>query len=175
MGNKAGVEYAAHGLQGRRPTMEDAEATIPNYGGKSTQAFFGIFDGHVGPNCSKFVSSGLPKLLLKEPNFATNTKDALTRAFFKIDKEWLTKAKAANPIMKDGSTGVVVLIKDQKVYCANTGDSRSVMYQGGNVVPLSFDQKPEDQAEQRRCEALSFFSLTRCLSSCFTLLPNVND
>lgn len=159
MGNKPGIEHAAFGLQGRRPTMEDAEATIVNYGGKPNQALFGIFDGHVGPQCSKYVSSNLPKLLLKEADFASNPKQALTNAFFKVDKDWLTKAKAANPILKDGSTGVVVLLKDDKVYCANTGDSRSVMYQGGKVVPLSFDQKPEDPAEQRR-----FVSLFRFLS-----------
>jgi serine/threonine protein phosphatase PrpC len=150
MGNKVGIEYASFGLQGRRPTMEDAEATITNYGGKPTQAFFGIFDGHVGPQCSKYVSQNLPKLLLKESSFGSDTKDALTSAFFKCDKDWLLKAKASTPVLKDGSTGVVVLLKDQKIYCANTGDSRSVMYQAGKVVPLSFDQKPEDPAEQRR-------------------------
>lgn len=161
MGNKGSIEYASFGLQGRRPTMEDAETTLVNYGGKPNQAFFGIFDGHVGPQCSKYVSQNLPKLLLKESTLSSNPKEALTNAFFRVDKEWLAKAKSSNPVMKDGSTGVVVLLLDQKIYCANTGDSRSVMYQGGKVVPLSFDQKPEDPNEQRRYVRPSFSSFSR--------------
>ena len=55
------------------------------------------------------------------------------------DQEW-----------KDGSTGIVVLIYDQKIYCANAGDCRAVMCENGSVVPLSKDHKPDDPIEKER-------------------------
>jgi serine/threonine protein phosphatase PrpC len=146
MGNKAGVEYYSHGIQGRRDAMEDAELCLPTFG--KTDALFGIFDGHFGANCSKFVCSALPKNILKESNYSSAPKDALVQAFMKTDKEWLKMAKDKK--MQDGSTGCVVLIKDNKIYCANTGDSRAVMSVGGKTVALSEDHKPETPAEQKR-------------------------
>jgi len=128
--------------------MEDAATTITNFGGNDKWAFFGIFDGHFGDGCSKYISTNLPKLILKEPLLNTNTSQALINAYLKADLEFLTMAKPKK--MLDGSTGVGVFLKDTKLYCANTGDSRAVMCQGGRAVALSIDQKPEDPKEQKR-------------------------
>ena len=40
-----------------------------------------------------------------------------------------------------------------KLYVANAGDSRCILGKGGNVVPLSFDHKPENEEEIARIEA----------------------
>lgn len=40
-----------------------------------------------------------------------------------------------------------------KIYVANAGDSRCILGKGGNVVPLSFDHKPENEEEIARIEA----------------------
>lgn len=49
-----------------------------------------------------------------------------------------------------GSTAVVVLIKDNRLYCANAGDSRAVACINGKVETLSMDHKPNNEAESKR-------------------------
>ncbi|XP_014681929.1 PREDICTED: probable protein phosphatase 2C T23F11.1 [Priapulus caudatus] len=58
--------------------------------------------------------------------------------------------------MKDelaGSTAVVVLLKRDKIYCGNVGDSRAVASVRGEVEQLSFDHKPSNEAESKRIMA----------------------
>ena len=54
-----------------------------------------------------------------------------------------------------GCTANVVMIDypSSKIYVANAGDSRCILGRGGNIVPLSFDHKPENQTEIDRIEA----------------------
>ena len=49
-----------------------------------------------------------------------------------------------------GCTSCVVLIVGDKIYCANAGDSRSVLCKNGKEIPLSFDHKPSNPAEEDR-------------------------
>jgi serine/threonine protein phosphatase PrpC len=50
-----------------------------------------------------------------------------------------------------GSTGVMVLVKDNHLHCANVGDSRAILIRGSNyVIELSTDQKPSDPIEKQR-------------------------
>jgi serine/threonine protein phosphatase PrpC len=50
-----------------------------------------------------------------------------------------------------GTTIVVVIVTPEWVVCANAGDSRAVFAKSGaKAVPLSYDHKPDDEAEQRR-------------------------
>lgn len=57
------------------------------------------------------------------------------------------------PGTDSGCTAVVALIRDDKIYVANAGDSRCVLCQAGKAVDLSFDHKPEDDIERTRIEA----------------------
>lgn len=42
-----------------------------------------------------------------------------------------------------GCTAVLTLVtEDNTIYCANSGDSRAVLSDGGLAVPLSTDHKP---------------------------------
>ena len=53
-----------------------------------------------------------------------------------------------------GTTACVVVVTPEWIVCANAGDSRSVMSKLGNrVVPLSYDHKPDDDAEEKRIRA----------------------
>lgn len=50
-----------------------------------------------------------------------------------------------------GTTANVVLFTPNWIICANAGDSRSVYSKQGNcTIPLSYDHKPDDEAEERR-------------------------
>ena len=46
-----------------------------------------------------------------------------------------------------GCTATVVLVTPDEIYCANAGDSRTVLYKAGNAIDLSHDHKPSDEAE----------------------------
>ncbi len=60
------------------------------------------------------------------------------------EEEWQQKQDS-------GTTAVAVLITPQWIICSNAGDSRSVYSKQGNcTIPLSYDHKPDDEAEERR-------------------------
>jgi len=42
------------------------------------------------------------------------------------------------------------LITDQEIYCANAGDSRTVLCERGQAVDLSKDHKPTYEGEKKR-------------------------
>eukprot|EP01104_Vermistella_antarctica_P011721 TRINITY_DN330_c0_g1_i1.p2 TRINITY_DN330_c0_g1~~TRINITY_DN330_c0_g1_i1.p2 ORF type:complete len:420 (+),score=140.92 TRINITY_DN330_c0_g1_i1:66-1325(+) len=52
-----------------------------------------------------------------------------------------------------GCTSVVAMIRGNKVYVANAGDSRAVISKAGVATPLSIDHKPHDEEEFRRITA----------------------
>jgi len=47
-----------------------------------------------------------------------------------------------------GCTATVALITQTEIYCANAGDSRTVMCERGHAVPLSVDHKPDLPGER---------------------------
>jgi protein phosphatase 2C family protein 2/3 len=51
-----------------------------------------------------------------------------------------------------GTTAVTILIKDNKLYCANVGDSRAVGCIKGVAEPLSLDHKPNNPEEIARIQ-----------------------
>jgi serine/threonine protein phosphatase PrpC len=144
------IEYAECGVQGRRPEMEDASCIIVPFAHNQQQALFGIFDGHFGSKCSQFVAKRLPEILVRNPNFNNDPKRALKETFQAVDKEFLQWAKKDK--LTDGSTAIVAVIKDKKLFVANTGDSRGVICEDGKAIALSSDHKPEVPKELERIE-----------------------
>lgn len=59
---------------------------------------------------------------------------------------------ASTEELNAGATAVVVAITQNKIICANAGDSRAALWQGEKCVPLSFDHKPENPVERKRIE-----------------------
>ena len=49
-----------------------------------------------------------------------------------------------------GCTANVILITPNKIFCANAGDSRSVLSIGKKTYNLSYDHKPENKSEYDR-------------------------
>lgn len=49
------------------------------------------------------------------------------------------------------------MIYKNEVYTANAGDSRSVLCNNGEAIPLSKDHKPDDPEEKRRIIELGGF------------------
>lgn len=56
------------------------------------------------------------------------------------------------PGSDSGCTAVMAVLRGNKLYVANAGDSRCVLSRKGRAVPLSADHKPEDEPERSRIE-----------------------
>ncbi|XP_066931681.1 protein phosphatase 1G-like [Clytia hemisphaerica] len=52
-----------------------------------------------------------------------------------------------------GTTAVVALIHNKKLYVANAGDSRCILCRNGKVVEMSKDHSPDVEEERKRIEA----------------------
>jgi len=54
------------------------------------------------------------------------------------------------PGRDSGCTAVICLLKDNKLYVANAGDSRAVLCRGGKAIEMSEDHKPTSEIEYKR-------------------------
>ena len=80
---------------------------------------------------------------------------ALTETFIAMDgkmKELEKQDRRTYQFSDAGCTANVVLVTDKKIYCANAGDSRSVLSSGGKAIQLSEDHKPDSEDEKNRIE-----------------------
>nr|AVL26016.1 PP2C1 [Prunus avium] len=187
---------------GRRPEMEDAIAAVPRfinipikmlignqlYNGMSqslthlTSHFFGIYDGHGGPQVANYCSERLHLALAEElgvikDDLSDGTvgerqqvqwEKAFTNCFQKVDDE--IEGKVSGNIIKSdgnaseasfepiapetvGSTAVVALVCSSHIIVANCGDSRAVLCRGKQAIALSVDHKPNREDEYARIEA----------------------
>ena len=57
-----------------------------------------------------------------------------------------------------GCTACVILMSQDHIYCANSGDSRAVLgLKNGKLIELSHDHKPENKTEMDRITAAKGF------------------
>ncbi|KAJ9469636.1 Protein phosphatase 2C-like protein 2 [Diplonema papillatum] len=141
------VTVGACHMQGWRRGMEDAHVALLNMSDKyHDYKFFGVFDGHSGPAVATVVSQLLHGQVLASPHFeAKEYEKALTEAF--VSTDYLIKVNQ----VAGGSTGVTAMITPEgQIFCANVGDSRCVLCEGGKAVPLSIDHKTSIPEEAER-------------------------
>lgn len=80
----------------------------------------------------------------------------LTDEVLVADKMLLEVAKKKMDVA--GTTALIAVIEDSKLYVANVGDSRGVMCDNrGNAIPLSFDHKPQQMRERKRIKEAGGF------------------
>lgn len=176
--------------QGRRPYQEDMYSIHPilsshvfssyipphlqhNYNNNYPEtAFFGLFDGHAGGQCSKFLGQRLANNLLLDPNFSTNLSTSFVSTFLRTNEEFL---KDIDGRCHAGSTGLCAAIRDNKLFVANVGDCRAVLvrtssgfadqlkgsdnenfvtFGGSSILQITTDHKPSSIEEQKRIQSL---------------------
>jgi serine/threonine protein phosphatase PrpC len=138
--------------------MEDAH--ISNGEFDTNAALFAVFDGHGGAEVAKFCSKNFGAELKKLPEYKQgNYEAALKKAFLLMDeilvtpegqKQLKTMTDKDSSESNAGCTANVILIKDKKIYIANAGDSRSLLYKAGKITRLSEDHKPDNEIERQR-------------------------
>ncbi|KAH0613128.1 uncharacterized protein H6S33_009508 [Morchella sextelata] len=148
-------------------------------------SFFGVYDGHGGEKVAAFSGDNVHKIVVKQASFeAGDYGKALQDGFLATDrailqgnklpflvfvKSWLgfilgqdadESTGSLDPRYGDevsGCTATAALISDTKIYVANAGDSRTVLGVKGRAKPLSFDHKPQNEAEKARIQAAGGF------------------
>ncbi|KAA1469982.1 PP2C-domain-containing protein [Dentipellis sp. KUC8613] len=138
--------------------MEDAHATELRLDeGDETNTFFAVYDGHGGSSVARFAGTNVHKRLVKEEAYREgNYPEALKRSFLGTDEDLLGDPSFTRD--PSGCTAVAALItKDKKIFVANAGDSRTVLSVKGEVKPLSFDHKPQNETEKNRVWAAGGF------------------
>ena len=175
---------------GKRPTMEDAillcgQYVVPSvcsaflqlsiheyiylnrYRDSPDEDLFGVFDGHGGDECAKFVQRAFPTVLawkLAQYPSPDDVEKALKVDLFLESSSLLIcdnslapqatyeaidlEAKARFNYI--GSTALVAYIRGDTLWMSNAGDARAVLATKGVAERLSYDHKGEDPAEAKR-------------------------
>jgi protein phosphatase 1L len=130
-----------------RQSMEDIGIMIPDLTTDYKVSLFGIFDGHGGNDVVKFVKDRLPQLIKNHLNDLCPVELAFKNSFAKVDEE--LKFFDSEYI---GTTATIVLFKDNKIYCANVGDSKAYILYEKTYKQISHDHKCtiEDEAQRVR-------------------------
>jgi len=135
--------------------MEDAHtiALRLDEDSASPNAFFAVYDGHGGGNVARYAGRNVHKRLASQEEYRDKKyPEALKRAFLGIDEDMLADSSYTRE--PSGSTAIAALVtSDNKIFCANAGDSRGVISVKGEAKQLSYDHKPANQTERDRIMA----------------------
>jgi serine/threonine protein phosphatase PrpC len=148
-----GFRVAACEMNGWRQNMEDAHVVHICKG----WGFFGVFDGHGGDQCAKYVAPRIEREL-KEKGCPADD-DAVRKMMFEIDQEYLDGGEDS------GSTATMCIIHKpveegakHVLRVINAGDSRVLLGKrdgticdgGGTDQGLTTDHKPDNDIEKER-------------------------
>nr|CAB3265082.1 probable protein phosphatase 2C T23F11.1 [Phallusia mammillata] len=150
------LKVGASCMQGWRITMEDEHVHKLCLNDEKDTHFFAVFDGHGGQASAQFAAKHLDHCIVSHSGYrncdiAASCKGGFLAVDEQLNKESLGKEDSS------GCTAVSVLIKGNKLYCANAGDSRAVASVRGHAQLLSFDHKPNHDREMRRINAAGGF------------------
>ncbi|XP_038898686.1 probable protein phosphatase 2C 39 [Benincasa hispida] len=104
---------------------------------------FAIFDGHLSNTIPDYLQSHLFSNIINEPDFWTDPKNAVRKAYEETDAYILEKAV---DFSHGGSTAVTAILIDCKtLVVGNVGDSRAVICCNGKARQLSIDHEPSTE------------------------------
>ncbi|XP_064425039.1 protein phosphatase 1E [Latimeria chalumnae] len=151
-------ETSIHAVKNMRRKMEDKHVCIPdinilfNLEDQEEQAYFAVFDGHGGVDAAIYASIHLHVNMVRQEMFRHDPEEALRRAFHVTDERFVQKA--ARESLRCGTTGVVTLIRGDRLHVAWLGDSQVMLVRRGAAVELMKPHKPDREDEKQRIEAL---------------------
>lgn len=133
--------------------MEDAHTHILSLAPEDPSAsFFAVYDGHGGAKVAAYAGDHLHKTILSQEEYAAGKiEEAIRKGFLQIDQDMLSDADMREELA--GTTAIAILVKDQRIYVGNVGDSRAVASFSGHSDPLSIDHKPSSEGEAKRINA----------------------
>ncbi|KAK5959051.1 type 2C protein phosphatase PTC1 PWA37_003729 [Arxiozyma heterogenica] len=150
-----------------RRSMEDIHTYVKNFASRLDWGYFAIFDGHAGAQASKWCGSHLHTIIEQKlmENETRDVRDVLNDSFVTIDKQINSDLHG-----NSGCTAAVCILRwevpdnlssedisnlqqyKRRLYTANVGDSRIVLYRNDCSIRLTYDHKASDILEMQRVE-----------------------
>ncbi|CCH61615.1 hypothetical protein TBLA_0F00700 [Henningerozyma blattae CBS 6284] len=150
-----------------RRTMEDVHTFVKNFASRLDWGYFAVFDGHAGIQASKWCGSHLHTVIEEKilDDETRDIRDVLNESFVTIDKHINSELTGSS-----GCTAAVCVLRwevpddisvdninltqhKRKLYTANVGDTRIVLFRNGSSIRLTYDHKASDQLEMERIES----------------------
>ncbi|CAJ1068614.1 protein phosphatase 1F [Xyrichtys novacula] len=152
------LHSSVHAIKNTRRKMEDRHLALPEFNQLLgiqegvRHAYYAVFDGHGGVDAAIFAATHLHVFLSKQESLKSDAAAAFRSAFTQTDELFRSKAKRER--LRSGTTGVAVLIQDQKLTAAWLGDSQVILVREGQTVTLMDPHKPDREDEKQRIEDL---------------------
>lgn len=152
--------YGTHVLQGRRSHLEDAHIIkVPFFKEDPESYFFAIYDGHGGSDIAQYAADNVHHYVAESYSACHSIEQALIEGIEKTDHSLSTRSLRRKS-QNCGCTAIISVLKDNKLYVANVGDSRAILSRNGIAIALSADHKPDRKDEKERIEQSGGFVLT---------------
>lgn len=147
------IQYGICVLQGNRPLLEDSHTILtPFLPEDKNSFFFAIYDGHGGNEIAYYAAANVHQFVAQAYQNCQSMEQALVTGIKRADSALKNTQYLNERAQSSGSTAIIVVIKDNKLYVANVGDSRALLSRAGKVIPLSVDHKPNREDEKQRIE-----------------------
>lgn len=150
-----------------RRSMEDVHTYVKNFASRLDWGYFAIFDGHAGVQASKWCGSHLHTIIEQKimEDETRDVRDVLNDSFVTIDEQINSDLQG-----NSGCTAAVCILRwevpdnlssenvsnlqqyKRRLYTANVGDSRIVLYRNDCSIRLTYDHKASDILEMQRVE-----------------------
>ncbi|XP_074315986.1 putative protein phosphatase 2C 2 [Silene latifolia] len=152
-------------------------------------AFYGVFDGHGGPEAAAYVRKNVMRIFFNDAGFPEScdldelflrgVKKCISRAFLLAD---LALADECTISSSSGTTALTAFVLGRLLLVANAGDCRAVLCRKGEAIEMSEDHRPTTASEKRRVEEMGGYvedgylngilSVSRALGDWDMKLPN---
>jgi len=158
------VSFSGISVKGHAPAQPDKQnqdsiimRQLPVNEHCEGEILLAVFDGHgeQGHLVSQHFRRRVPGLLAASSALAAHPGRAMREALLTAEREIIDDVSVDTTL--SGSTGVMTLLRGNKLVVANVGDSRAIFgraSENGDVVAvdISKDHKPDDDAEQARIQ-----------------------
>jgi serine/threonine protein phosphatase PrpC len=137
---------------GCREKQEDVHCVYDDK--KNQRHVFGVFDGHGGDMCSKFMAKTLPQMLTSLPQ--PLTPNDIQKAFISADKMYINN----NDYILVGSCAAIVIVEKMTARVAHIGDSCVMIMRDNKIIHETRNHKPNDPIEHKRIIKAGLFVST---------------
>jgi serine/threonine protein phosphatase PrpC len=94
--------------------------------GAPPTCYLAVFDGHEGALAAQYAATHLLPNTLASSHYVSSPRYAIVDGFRTTDEAF--NRHAAERAFRDGTTAVVVLLRDDCLMCAWVGDSEALLY-----------------------------------------------